>query len=121
MDLGCFRRPLVHSEGAGQSPEIVVIGIRSKDSAERAFIEHDHMVETFPHEWSQSPVPPTLVARESAASIPRQYLCVVPVLGSPGRKCIAISKQVARELVERGTRSAGCCPVHTRRLGGGSH
>src|SRR5215469_9473393 len=47
---------------------------------------------------------------ERAASIPRQYLCLVPVLGSPGRKCIAIPKQVARELLERGTRSAVAAP-----------
>src|SRR5262252_1281878 len=40
-----------------------------------------------PAEWSQSPVPRTLVARESAASIiPPRYPCLVPVPGSHGRK-----------------------------------
>ena len=38
-----------------RSRSVVVIAIGSKDSPQRAFIEHDHMIETFPPDGADDP------------------------------------------------------------------
>ena len=56
--VGCLHRAWlrrVFPQRQVRSGPMVVIEIRSKDSAQRAFIEHDHMVETFPPNGANHP------------------------------------------------------------------
>src|SRR5215469_3645198 len=149
-DLGGFRRPVVHSDGASHPPEIsprparcrvVASGVApaSLSQAIGAFwtggsnrnkkqgFGGANLYRTrshgrdIPAELSQSPVPRTLVAKESAASIiPPQYPCLLPVLGSPGLKS---HRDPAAGSVGIGQRSRLLAVVaqSTPRLGGGSH
>jgi hypothetical protein len=85
-----------------RSRSVVGIEIGSKDSPQRAFMEHDHVVETFApdrsdHSFHISPLPGRGWCREN--------LCYrhSPDLFSEAlaKNRVAISQEVARKLVER--------------------
>src|SRR6516162_7871242 len=80
---------------------MVVIEIRSKDAAERAFIEHDHMVETFPPNGANHPFHVRPLPRRARR---RQHFTDAHILHLSSKlvaeDSIAVAQQVAWQLVE---------------------